>query len=198
MGRADVIRLLSILMLMRNGGRHETETAKSSCVPLYGIRIHSGRIEKVLDAARCSSVDADRLSQFLVNLKPQLGNRTLDLEITDSSVATLKRSSLAGLPIRRMRLQRSRLQAVDADCFDGLENVLEELDLSENQLDAIPVAIRNLAVLWHLDLSRNRIRSLPEGTVFFHLLKLRHLNLNHNRLITDHCITVSHHSQRIT
>ena len=91
-----------------------------------------------------------------------------------------------------MSIQHSGLETLAVDSLAGQENVLEELDLSGNSLEEIPVAIGNLTALVRLDLSRNRIRSLPQGSVFFHLLKLRHLNLNYNRL--GYLDTVQHPS----
>lgn len=154
------------------------------CQLVYGIRINSaGAVEKVLDAARCQNADAAFIQSYLQQLKPQLGGSLLELEISDCNLTSLTGpDSLARIALRRLSIQRSQLEKLAIDSLAGQENVLQELDLSNNQLEEIPTAIHNLTALVRLDLSRNRIRSLPQGAVFFHLLKLRHINLNYNRL----------------
>lgn len=154
------------------------------CQLVYGIRMGSaGTVEKVLDAARCQNADADFIQSFLEQIKPQLGGNLLELEISDCVLPSLSgQNALARIGLRRLSIQHSGLETLATDSLAGQENVLEELDLSGNSLEEIPSAIRNLTALVRLDLSRNRIRSLPQGAVFFHLLKLRHLNLNYNRL----------------
>lgn len=155
------------------------------CQLVYGIRMGpTGTIEKVLDAARCQHADAAFIKDYLDQLKPQLSPATLlELEINECNLTKLAGpDALARIGLRRLSIQNSRLEALAFDSLVGQENVLEELDLSGNRLEEIPTAIANLTALIRLNLSRNRIRSLPQGSVFFHLLKLRHLNLNNNRL----------------
>ena len=179
--RQWVAGLLCVTLCWLPGGVEPSKLA-ASCAALYGIRLGpTGGLERILDGARCQMVNATIIGSFLVTLKAQLGNRSLDLEIINCTVPVVDRTLLAHTPIRRLRINWSGLEKVLPDGFKGLENVLEELELSHNQLQEIPVAISNLTLLSRLDLSRNNIRSLPQGSVFFHLLKLRHLNLNHNR-----------------
>ena len=164
------------------------------CQLVYGIRMGSaGTVEKVLDAARCQNADADFIQSFLEQIKPQLGGNLLELEISNCALPSLGGQSVLGrIRLRRLSIQHSGLETLAVDSLAGQENVLEELDLSGNSLEEIPAAIGNLTALVRLDLSRNRIRSLPQGSVFFHLLKLRHLNLNYNRL--GYLDTVQHPS----
>lgn len=154
------------------------------CQLVYGIRVGpTGAVEKVLDAARCQDADDAFIRAFLGQLGPQLAGPLLELEISDCRVSALDGPDALGrVPLRRLSVQRSGLRRVSADAFAGYENSLEELDLSDNELDQVPHAIRNLTALARLDLSRNGIRALPQGAVFFHLLKLRHLDVSHNRL----------------
>ena len=109
------------------------------------------------------------------------GERWLDLEISDSSIGVVERQFLAGVAIRRLTVQHSGVDSVATDALAGEENVLQELDLSGNGLTSLPAAVSNLTTLWRLDVSHNRIRALPHGQIFFHLLKLTDLNLNYNR-----------------
>jgi Leucine-rich repeat (LRR) protein len=165
--------------------QHSDALKPPLCQAVYGIRMSStGTIEKVLDAARCENADVVFIKSFLEQIKPQiLGGNLLELEINNCSVPSLSGSdSLAGIGLRRLSIQQSGLNSLSIDSLAGQENFLEELDLSGNNLEEIPAAIRNLTALIRMDLSRNRIRSLPQGSVFFHLLKLRHLNMNYNRL----------------
>lgn len=163
-----------------------TTTSKLAvCQAIYGIRIGpSGSVEQVLDAVRCKN--AERLSDitsFLGQLRTQLPtDSVLDMEVVDSTLPALESGWLAGVSLRRLSVQQSGLETVSPDAFAGQENVLEELDLSRNHLEEIPSSIQNLTALTRLDLSRNRIRSFPPGAVFFHLLKLRHLDLDGNQL----------------
>lgn len=171
--------LLTLLVQQVRGAK------PSVCQLVYGIRINSaGSVEKVLDAARCQNADATFIQSFLEQLKPQLGvGNLLELEISHCNLSSLAGpESLARIQLRRLSIQHSHLERLAVDSLAGQENVLEELDLSSNRLEEIPTAIRNLTALVRLDLSRNGIRSLPQGSVFFHLLKLRHINLNYNRL----------------
>ena len=66
------------------------------------------------------------------------------------------------------------------DTFKGLEEQLEHLDLSGNDLEQIPDAVLNLSKLITLDLSRNRIVTLPHGSAFNNLITLVTLNLAEN------------------
>lgn len=145
---------------------------------------------KVLDAVRCQNAGTAFITKFLEQIKPQMvGDALLELDISDCDLPLLSGpDSLAGIGLRRLSIQQSGLKSLTIDSLAGQENVLEELDLSGNILEEIPAAIRNLTALVRMDLSRNRIRSLPQGTVFFHLLKLRHLNLNYNKLGYLHTI----------
>lgn len=155
------------------------------CQAVYGLRMSpTGSLEKVLDAVRCHNADTAFIKSFLEQIKPQVvGDGLLELEISDCVLPSLSGpDSLARIGLRRLSIQQSGLKSLTIDSLAGQENNLEELDLSGNFLEEIPAAIRNLTALVRMDLSRNRIRSLPQGAVFFHLLKLRHLNLNYNRL----------------
>lgn len=153
----------------------------ATCTPLYGIRLGTKGIQRVLDAGRCQMVNATTVQEFMQMLPDQIGNRVFDLEIINSTIPVIDRHLFGNVSIRRLRISQSGLRTIRIDGFKGQENVLEELDLNGNELEEIPQTIRNLTVLSHLNLSRNKIRSLPEGTVFFNLLKLRQLNLNYNR-----------------
>lgn len=158
----------------------------SPCQPFYGIRMSpSGSVENVLDAARCQGAEgSSAITAFLEELKAQLSpGSLLDLEVAGSNLTEgLPSGWLAGVRLRRLSVQQSQLSSVSADAFTGLENVLQELDLSRNRLEEIPSSISNLTALIRLDLSRNKIRHFPQGAVFFRLLKLRHLNLEGNQL----------------
>ena len=179
-----MLLLLLLLALSSAGAAIESAIKPPVCQLVYGIRMsRTGTVEKVLDAARCQNADAAFIQSFLEQVKPQVDGNVLELEISDSHLPKMAgRNVFSNIGLRRLSIRRSGLETLALDIFDGQENLLEELDLSDNRLEEIPAAIRNLTALSRLDVSRNRIRSLPQGVVFFHLLKLRHLNLNYNRL----------------
>lgn len=74
----------------------------------------------------------------------------------------------------------SGVESMGEDTFKGLEEQLEHLDLSGNDLEQIPKAVLNLSKLIALDLSRNRILALPHGSAFNNMITLVTLNLAEN------------------
>jgi Leucine-rich repeat (LRR) protein len=78
----------------------------------------------------------------------------------------------------------SGVERVAHEAFLGLEDLLEHLDLSGNKLEAIPSAVLNLTRLLSLDVSRNRIRTMPHGAAFNNLNTLVRLDLANNRYRT--------------
>ena len=79
-----------------------------------------------------------------------------------------------------MRLHNNALSSVPEQAFKDLVN-LRRLDLSHNDLTAVPAAIRALPALQDLDLRFNDIEVVA-GDGFRNLLKLRDLNIGRNAI----------------
>ena len=176
--------VLLLALLLQNTFAEFTPRPEPLCQALYSIRMGvNGSVDKVMDTARCQNADELFVRKFLNQLKPQLvAGILLDFEMTDCYLTHLERDLLNEMHLRRLTIQRSGLESLSRLCFNGQENTLEELDLSGNRLTEIPTALTNLTALVRLDLSKNRLSSLSQGVIFFRLIKLRHINLNNNRL----------------
>ena len=83
--------------------------------------------------------------------------------------------------ICRSSYSRNPLIALKAGDFDGLY-VLTSLDLSHNRLTTLPNGVFDSLNVAHLDLSRNRLTTLPNGA--FDSLTVGSLDLSRNRLTT--------------
>lgn len=66
--------------------------------------------------------------------------------------------------IRRIHLSSNGIRALDNDVFSGLEDSLEYLNLENNELDVLPVAVSQLRELSYLYLANNVIRELPNNS----------------------------------
>lgn len=173
---------LTIILIFYIAGFTAVESGNATyCHSIYGIRMSpNGSLEKVLDAARCHNANG---LPAIISFLDQLKSGSIDLEIINSSLPQINSSWIPSkIRLRRLSIQHSNLSILSSDAFKGQENSLEELDLSRNELEEIPISITNLTALIRLDLSRNKIRSLSPGLMFFNLLRLRHLDLDHNNL----------------
>ena len=76
----------------------------------------------------------------------------------------------------------SGLVGLGQNALDGYDfNELESIDLSWNELTEVPTVVLRLAKLRHLDLSHNKIFSLPPGSSFNNLNALATLKLSGNK-----------------
>ena len=76
----------------------------------------------------------------------------------------------------------SGLTDLASNALDGFDfNELESIDLSWNELTAVPQIVLRLGKLRHLDLSHNKIFSLPPGSSFNNLNALATLKLSGNK-----------------
>jgi hypothetical protein len=79
-------------------------------------------------------------------------------------------------------IQQSGVREVSADLFSGFDlGVLVSLDLSGNELEAVPEVVLQLIGLQSLNLADNRILKLPPGSAFNSLNYLTYLDLSDNR-----------------
>lgn len=84
--------------------------------------------------------------------------------------------------LRMVTVSRTFLRIVPQGSFSGLAHNLVHLDLSRNRLESLPYALRGLTALEYLDLSRNRISEFHGDVVFRAPLNLLTLDLSHNAL----------------
>jgi Leucine-rich repeat (LRR) protein len=90
-------------------------------------------------------------------------------------------SSRSSSIVSRVSVVNSGLESVAENAFAGLEDRLEHLDLSCNRLETLPAAVLVLHRLVSLDLSRNRIGRLPHGSAFNNLNAIVSLDLSGNQ-----------------
>ncbi|KAH3877176.1 hypothetical protein DPMN_001035 [Dreissena polymorpha] len=77
-------------------------------------------------------------------------------------------------------LSQNGISAIDDNAFNGIETEITELDLTNNDLTSLPIALGklpNLAALW---LSKNPLRSLTSQALFRVSLSVRELSLSLN------------------
>ena len=84
--------------------------------------------------------------------------------------------------MKEISIVNSGLVSVSPNALDGFDfNELESIDLSWNELKSVPQVVLRLGKLWHLDLSLNKIFSLPPGSSFNNLNALATLKLSGNK-----------------
>lgn len=83
--------------------------------------------------------------------------------------------------LKLLDLSRNQIQLIDIAAFANLANSLEEINLSLNLLDAIPVDVGSLRALKILNLSGNQIKSISVN-MFNALNKVVIINLESNRI----------------
>ena len=84
--------------------------------------------------------------------------------------------------MKEMSIVNSGLVSVSPNALDGFDfNELESIDLSWNELKSVPQVVLRLGKLRHLDLSHNKIFSLPPGSSFNNLNALATLKLSGNK-----------------
>ena len=125
-------------------------------------------------------VNHNRLRNFFrdADLETQFPN----LKVLDARHNNLESHSLHGLLPRNLvylYLSDNSLHTIPAHLLDN-QSHLTWLDLSGNQLEALPAFTKALNALRTLNLARNRLTAVPEG--FQHLIELQHLDLSENRL----------------
>ncbi|KYO31086.1 leucine-rich repeat-containing protein 59 [Alligator mississippiensis] len=112
-----------------------------------------------------------------VNLRDKLEGNELDLSLSDLSEVPVK--ELAALPKATvLDLSCNNLAALPSD-FCSLTHLVK-LDLSKNQLQQLPSDFGRLVNLQHLDLLNNRLVALPVS--FAQLKNLKWLDLKDNPL----------------
>lgn len=106
-------------------------------------------------------------------------NNLAELFIGLNSFTTIQRSSFEMLShLTRLDLKGAALKNLSLDAFQGLEQSLRQLDLSDNRLTRIPtVHLSRLGRLEEISLSQNDFEQIPEGGLVG-LKNLRRLDIS--------------------
>ncbi|KAI1732276.1 leucine rich repeat domain-containing protein [Ditylenchus destructor] len=144
-----------------------------------------------LDGVRlnCTGVDVRQVVEVLRTQQAQLGLLQA-LTIRDASpvIGQLPAHFFAGLYIKRLELSHCGIRQVDPQALAGLESVLQELSLANNNLVSLPVQVisAGMTSLLKLDVSNNSIQELKAEDALPRLSKLFDINLSHNRITNVH------------
>ncbi|KAI6177317.1 hypothetical protein M3Y97_00893500 [Aphelenchoides bicaudatus] len=132
---------------------------------------------------QCVGQPLEKLVQSLLVNQAQLG-LIKQLTIQQSpAVANLTAKFFDGLYIKKLIVQGSGLERIDAHAFDGLANTLQELNLAHNKIKEFPAdTLNKLSSLLSLDLSNNSITDLTSKHVLPTLPKLFEINLGTNKI----------------
>ncbi|KAF6203822.1 hypothetical protein GE061_002157 [Apolygus lucorum] len=118
----------------------------------HGIPIYKSL--QVFNQVHCNDVPFTKLPGIP-------GSNVTELSIVGSGVEVVGDGSLAELNLRTLNLANNRLLLIEPHAFEHSKNTLEALDISYNNLQAIPeYAINKLAHLKLLSVERNEISTL--------------------------------------
>ncbi|KAL3200260.1 hypothetical protein MRX96_043523 [Rhipicephalus microplus] len=131
-----------------------------------------------------SSATRSRLTKYGVHcLKFTAPSRCSAYTTLQSNITTLPAGFFVNRTISRLFVSNTQLENVEEGVFEGLEDFLETLSLTQSKLKHVPKgALKDLRSLRSLELSSNNIASL-ESYVFYGL-QLTNLQLSKNN-ITD-------------
>lgn len=131
-------------------------------------------------SVQCDQVDFSVLVQAL---DKYTRNTPIDLlYINNSTIARLGSGVFANLRLHNVQLSSCQIRQIEEGAFGGQEEVLKNLNLQDNLLEAVPIAaLKSLQMLSLLDLSKNRIASIP-NEAFTGLGRLATLKLSDNNV----------------
>ena len=131
------------------------------------------------DEMFCSDRNLDYIPKFL----PRTTDKIYSLiDLTDNAIDSLPPLAFKSLQTKSIALSRNPLIGVSPRAFNGLESVLESLDLYDSQLFVLHWGVlRNLYNLRTLNIGRNGMFALPIG-LFDGLASLQDLSLSWNKL----------------
>ena len=132
------------------------------------------------DVINCASRNLDRIPHFIAHSSKKQDYATLDL--SENVIEYIPASAFEPLTIKALSLSSNPLLGISPRAFQGLENVLQRLDLFATGLQVIHWGVlRNLHLLRDLDLGHCDLFALPVG-LFDGLSSLEDLSLTLNKL----------------
>ena len=171
---AIVVSLLSTLVSVINAQETNDTLSSNQC-----------SIDTRVATLRCLSLPLESVQEALDQWDLTYVNR---LEINRISWDIKKIDRLRSksedlkLKLSEIFLVNSGLEELGERSLDGFDyNELESIDLSWNELTQVPQVVLKLGKLRHLDLSHNKIFSLPPGSSFNNLNALATLKLSGNK-----------------
>ena len=162
-----LIILINAILVTSQDSENATQ---SSCI-----------IDSRVSMLRCVSVSQLKISQALNQWNLTSISR---LEISRTNLGTLETPLTTERKLRlgEISIVNCGLEIFGDQALDNLDfNELESIDLSWNMLMQVPGVVLRLGKLRHLDLSHNKIFSLPPGSSFNNLNALATLKLSGNK-----------------
>jgi Leucine-rich repeat (LRR) protein len=149
------------------------------------IDLNQCSIDTRVSTLRCISVSLDLIQTALdswdLSAITRLDISRGALKKIDKFKSSDNINSQNKLKMAEIAVVNSGLEILTENALAGFDvNELESIDLSWNQLTEFPEVVLKLGKLRHLDLSHNKIFSLPPGSSFNSLNALATLNLNGN------------------
>ncbi|GFV97926.1 hypothetical protein TNCV_5069661 [Trichonephila clavipes] len=133
---------------------------------------------------RCQNSTLPEVSESLHVLTAVVRNRprALEAESCGKGPNYLPRLPFENSGVEMVRIQRCHIQDLEEGAFQRVAFTLRDLDLSHNQLEHVPEALRGLDALERLNLRHNRIMWVRIDGPISALARLRELELGHNHL----------------
>lgn len=108
-------------------------------------------------------------------------HKLIVLDFESNEIFELYDHSFYGLHLVKLNLKGNRLELLPENTFNGLEESLAEIDLSDNKLNIFPIIpLIKLSYLRSLRLSLNRISSIQQDLGYKHFSSLIFLDLSSN------------------
>lgn len=175
--KMSAIVVVALIALLINGQQSlvKSQEAKNATTT---INCH---IDSRVSMLRCIAVSSVDLIEEALNE----WNLTTINRLEISRISLQKDFALnpeKAVKFKEVSIVNCGLESLEDRALDGLDfNELESIDLSWNELIQVPTVVLRLTKLRHLDLSHNKIFSLPPGSSFNNLNALATLKLSGNR-----------------
>ena len=172
--RAIVLILINALLVDLGVGLNATISIQ--------VDVNQCSIDPRVATLRCINVPVDLIREAFNEWDLSQVSRLDIYGGTLNMIDELRSINLSPLKIQGLSIRSSGLQTLKSEALDGFnQNILETINLSWNELIQVPEVVLGLVKLRHLDLSHNKIFSLPPGSSFNSLNALATLKLSGNR-----------------
>ncbi|GFS49376.1 chondroadherin-like protein [Nephila pilipes] len=133
---------------------------------------------------KCQNSTLLEVSESLHVLTAVVRNRpkALEAESCGEKPNYLSRLPFEDSAVEMVRIHKCNLQDLEEGAFENIALTLRDLDLSHNQLEQVPEALRRLDALERLNLRHNRITWVRPDGPLSNLARLSELELGHNHL----------------